>query len=84
MNWTKDKPKIAEYYWAIYKDADDLLDGSPEIVKVYLDGHWQVFRPGETKKYQLEDFEWWSDKMIERPGNKEFQEDDYWDLDWDK
>jgi uncharacterized protein (DUF1015 family) len=65
--WTKDKPKVAEYYFAIYKDKEDLLDGSPEAVKVYFDGKWKVFRPKDLNTYKLEDFEWWSSKPLEYP-----------------
>lgn len=60
MIWTNKKPEYWEYYWAKFKDEDNWLDGSPEIVKVYFDGKISVFRPGDNKRYKLEDFTEWS------------------------
>lgn len=67
MKWTTDKPKYAEYYWAIYKDSEDLLDCSPEIVKVYFDGRLKVYRPGLQERFEIEDFYLWSNDYIKIP-----------------
>lgn len=68
MKWTHVVPEKHEYYWAIYKDVDDLLDGSPEIVKVYFDGGGTyVVRPGYKEYYQVEDFVLWGDSPIGMP-----------------
>ena len=64
MKWTKEIPTKAEYYWAIPKDKDNWLDGSPEIVKVYFNGKWMVFRPACSKVYHFDDFVAWSDEFI--------------------
>jgi hypothetical protein len=58
--WTDKRPKYAEYYWALYKDKDSWLDFSPEIVKVYFDGHWRVFRPGDNESYYISEFLYWA------------------------
>ncbi len=67
MFWTNKKPTFADYYWAIPKDRNTMLDASPEIVKVYYDGKWKVFRPGDNRQYKIEDFEQWSNTYIVFP-----------------
>lgn len=64
--WKKDHPKISAYYWAVPKDERDWLDGTPEIVYVYFDGKWSVFRPGMKEASKFEDFLAWSGP-IDRP-----------------
>lgn len=71
MNWTKEHPKVAEYFWAIPKDRDSWLDGSPEIVKVYFNGKWMVIRPGIGKAVGFEDFSYWSEFSIDYPDGTE-------------
>lgn len=67
MRWTTTKPTKHEYYWAIYKDVDDLLDAAPEIVKVYYDGKTHVVRPGYSEYYKVEDFPLWGDSPVVMP-----------------
>lgn len=67
MKWTTERPTKAEYYWALPKDRDDWLDCSPEIVKVYFDGKWQIIRPGIGKCESFDDFVLWSDEPITMP-----------------
>ena len=46
------------HYWAAKpKDPDDILDGwAYEIVYVYFDGKWSVYRPGIKKREPLDNF----------------------------
>ena len=45
------------YYWTKHKDKNSWLDCSPEIVYVYFDGKYSVFRPGQTKAEKIDNFE---------------------------
>ena len=64
MRWTTNIPTKAEYYWAVPKDRDSMLDNTPEIVKVYFNGKWMVFRPACSRCYHFDDFALWSAEFI--------------------
>jgi hypothetical protein len=64
MEWTTNPPESYEYYWAIPVNEESMLDGSPEIVKVYFDGKIKVFRPNDDKTYKIEDFKLWGNKPL--------------------
>ncbi len=59
MNWTTTTPTASAYYWAVPKDRDDWLDGTPEVVYLYYDGKRSVFRPGDEKRFPLDVFSHW-------------------------
>lgn len=67
MKWV-DKPQLkngmylSAYYWAKYKNEEDWLDGIPEMVYLYYDGKYSVYRPGIREKFNISDFTSWSDE----------------------
>jgi hypothetical protein len=61
--WNSDIPTVAGYYYAVPKDKDSWLDGTPEIVYVIFDGQWHVYRPGYEMRYKFEDFSFWGSRV---------------------
>jgi len=64
MKWTKEVPKTSAYYWAKPKGQDMWLDACPEIVYLYFDGHWSVYRPGLKEHFSVSSIAEWSDEYI--------------------
>lgn len=55
-------PVTCGYYWVISKDVkNDVFDGLIiELVYLYYDGQFGVFRIADMKRYQMKDFIWLS------------------------
>ena len=59
LKWSElDPEKQKSHYWAaISNDPDTIIDGwNYEIIYVYYDGKWSVFRMNESKWFSLNDF----------------------------